>query len=227
MLRRMANPGGTVRRRGGRRRRRRPCRGADRGDRRLSHRSSSRRRRAFPPGRTAALLQGSIDLLSELDVWPALAQHAAPLTGDPPRRRDAAADPRAGGDLLRLRDRPAGLRLQHPERRARRCAAAGTPRAFEDLTIVAEPVEVDRAQRRRACRFEAASETLHGAAWSSPPTARGRWRARRPAFACGAGTIPRRRSSRRFASSTRIKASRRSSTPRAAPSRWCRCRATA
>ena len=34
---------------------------------------------SFPPGRTAALLQGSIDLLSELDVWPALSRHAAPL----------------------------------------------------------------------------------------------------------------------------------------------------
>jgi 2-octaprenyl-6-methoxyphenol hydroxylase len=33
----------------------------------------------FPPGRTAALLQGSVDLLSELDVWPALTRHAAPL----------------------------------------------------------------------------------------------------------------------------------------------------
>ena len=34
---------------------------------------------SFPPGRTAALLQGSIGLLSDLDVWPALAHHAAPL----------------------------------------------------------------------------------------------------------------------------------------------------
>jgi 2-octaprenyl-6-methoxyphenol hydroxylase len=34
---------------------------------------------SFPPGRTAALLQGSVDLLSELDVWPALLRHAAPL----------------------------------------------------------------------------------------------------------------------------------------------------
>lgn len=34
---------------------------------------------SFPPGRTAALMQGSIDLLSKLDVWPALAHHAAPL----------------------------------------------------------------------------------------------------------------------------------------------------
>jgi 2-octaprenyl-6-methoxyphenol hydroxylase len=33
----------------------------------------------FPPGRTAALLHGSIDLLAGLDVWPALARHAAPL----------------------------------------------------------------------------------------------------------------------------------------------------
>jgi 2-octaprenyl-6-methoxyphenol hydroxylase len=35
---------------------------------------------SFPPGRTAALLHGSIDLLSELDVWPALIRHAAPLS---------------------------------------------------------------------------------------------------------------------------------------------------
>ncbi len=33
----------------------------------------------FPPGRTAALLGGSIDVLSDLDVWPALARHAAPI----------------------------------------------------------------------------------------------------------------------------------------------------
>src|SRR5262245_42130216 len=33
----------------------------------------------FPPGRTAALLQGSIATLSELDVWPALIRHAAPI----------------------------------------------------------------------------------------------------------------------------------------------------
>ncbi len=33
----------------------------------------------FPPGRTAALLQGSIDVLSELGVWPQLSLHAAPL----------------------------------------------------------------------------------------------------------------------------------------------------
>jgi 2-octaprenyl-6-methoxyphenol hydroxylase len=34
---------------------------------------------SFPPGRTAALLQGSVDVLSGLDVWPALGRHAAPL----------------------------------------------------------------------------------------------------------------------------------------------------
>lgn len=34
---------------------------------------------SFPPGRTAALLQGSIDILSGLDVWPALIEQAAPL----------------------------------------------------------------------------------------------------------------------------------------------------
>jgi 2-octaprenyl-6-methoxyphenol hydroxylase len=34
---------------------------------------------SFPPGRTAALLQGSVDLLESIDVWPALRRHAAPL----------------------------------------------------------------------------------------------------------------------------------------------------
>jgi 2-octaprenyl-6-methoxyphenol hydroxylase len=35
---------------------------------------------AFPPGRTAALLGGSIDFLSELGVWPSLEARAAPIT---------------------------------------------------------------------------------------------------------------------------------------------------
>ena len=34
---------------------------------------------SFPPGRTAALLQGSVDLLESVDVWPVLVRHAAPL----------------------------------------------------------------------------------------------------------------------------------------------------
>ena len=34
---------------------------------------------SFPPGRTAALLQGSVDLLESIDVWPVLLRHAAPL----------------------------------------------------------------------------------------------------------------------------------------------------
>jgi 2-octaprenyl-6-methoxyphenol hydroxylase len=34
---------------------------------------------SFPPGRTAALLQGSIGILTEFDVWSALLHHAAPL----------------------------------------------------------------------------------------------------------------------------------------------------
>jgi len=33
----------------------------------------------FPPGRTALVLAGAIEFLSELDVWPALSRHAAPL----------------------------------------------------------------------------------------------------------------------------------------------------
>ena len=116
--------------------------------------------------------------------------------GDPPRRRDAAADPRAGGDIPCLRDRPAGLRLQHPERRAGRCAAPARRERFEDLTLVADAGRGDRARRGRASRSEPATESSPRRS-SSPPTARGRSRARRPASASGAGTIPSRRSSRR------------------------------
>ena len=111
-------------------------------------RSSLRRRRTFPPGRTAALLQGSIDVLSELDVWPALAHHAAPLTAirlvDATKRLIRAPEvtfyaseiglPAFGynipnGDLVD------GLR-RHAE-------------AFEALTLVATPVDAIAHEEER------------------------------------------------------------------------------
>ena len=129
-----------VRRGGGRRRRRRPAAAlvaAIGGFRTILFAPPAR----FPAGRTAALMQGSIDLLSDLDVWPALAHHAAPLRAIRLDRRDAPADPRAGGHVLCLGDRPAGLRLQHPERRPRRCAAAGMPERSRSLRSLPEPVD--------------------------------------------------------------------------------------
>jgi 2-octaprenyl-6-methoxyphenol hydroxylase len=94
----------------------------------------------FPPGRTAALLQGSIDLLSRLDVWPTLLGHAAPLTAirllDATRRLVRAPEVtfyaseiglRAFGYNVPNADLVAGLR-RHAE-------------AFGTLTIVPGPVE--------------------------------------------------------------------------------------
>ena len=97
---------------------------------------------SFPPGRTAALLQGSIELLSELDVWPALAHHAAPLKAirlvDATRRLIRAPEVTfyaseiglsafgynvPNGDLV-------GALRRHAE-------------AFEELTIVGAPVDTD------------------------------------------------------------------------------------
>lgn len=94
----------------------------------------------FPPGRTAALLHGSIGLLSELDVWPALLRHAAPLTAirlvDAMKRLVRAPEVTfyaaeiglpAFGHNIPNGDLVDGLR-RHAE-------------AFEELTLVAAPVE--------------------------------------------------------------------------------------
>ena len=45
--------------------------------------------------RTAALLSSSVDLLKALQLWHALAPHAAPLEGHPHHRRFAQPDARA------------------------------------------------------------------------------------------------------------------------------------
>ena len=105
---------------------------------------------SFPAGRTALLLQGSIDLLSELDVWPALAPACRAAPGDPHRRRDAAADPRAGDDLPCLGDRPRrpSASTSRTASWSTRCAA--TPRRPKGLTIVADAVDTVDARRRPA-----------------------------------------------------------------------------
>lgn len=94
----------------------------------------------FPRGRTAALLHGSIGVLSELDVWPALSHHAAPLTAirlvDASKRLIRAPETTfyaaeiglpAFGYNIPNGDLVDGLR-RHAE-------------AFEALTLVAGPVD--------------------------------------------------------------------------------------
>jgi 2-octaprenyl-6-methoxyphenol hydroxylase len=95
---------------------------------------------SHPPGRTAALLQGSVDLLSDLDVWPALAPRAASLEAirivDATGRLVRAPEMtfyaseiglRAFGFNVPNNDLVDGLR-RHAE-------------AFAALTLLAEPVE--------------------------------------------------------------------------------------
>jgi 2-octaprenyl-6-methoxyphenol hydroxylase len=98
-----------------------------------------------PPGRTAALLQGSIDLLEGLDVWPALLRHAAPLRAiriiDGTRRLIRAPETTFHASEIGL---PAfGYNVPNGELvgALRRHAAA-----FAGLTIIDTPVETAVAE---------------------------------------------------------------------------------
>ncbi len=95
---------------------------------------------SFPPGRTAALLHGSVAFLSDLGVWPALAAHAAPLNAirlvDATRRLVRAPEATfyaseiglpAFGQNIPNGDLAEGLR-RHAE-------------ALDGLTLTASPVE--------------------------------------------------------------------------------------
>jgi len=94
----------------------------------------------FPPGRTAALLGGSIDLLKDLDVWPALEGHAAAITAirliDATARLIRAPEVTFYASELRL---PAfGYNIPNGDLvEGLRSKAEG----IEGLTIVAAPVE--------------------------------------------------------------------------------------
>ena len=103
---------------------------------------------SFPPGRTAALLQGSIGLLSDLDVWSALGHHAAPLKAirlvDATKRLIRAPEITFYASEIRLSafghnvpnaDLVGALR-RHAE-------------AFEALTIVGTPVDTVTVEEER------------------------------------------------------------------------------
>jgi 2-octaprenyl-6-methoxyphenol hydroxylase len=95
---------------------------------------------SFPAGRTAALMQGSIDLLSNLDAWPTLAQHAAPFRAirliDASRRLIRAPEVTFYSSEI---DLPAfGYNVPNGDLVA---ALSRHAQAFENLTIAAEPAE--------------------------------------------------------------------------------------
>jgi 2-octaprenyl-6-methoxyphenol hydroxylase len=93
----------------------------------------------FPPGRTAALLHGSIELLSRLDVWPELVSQAAPLKAirlaDATRRLIRAPEVTFYASEIGL---PAfGYNIPNGELVA---ALGQRAAAFSALTLVAEPM---------------------------------------------------------------------------------------
>jgi 2-octaprenyl-6-methoxyphenol hydroxylase len=93
-----------------------------------------------PEGRTAALWTGSIDLLSDLDVWPALMRHAAPIRGirivDATRRLIRAPETTFHASEIGL---PAfGFNVPNGEVVA---ALQRHAAAFVGLTLVPHPVE--------------------------------------------------------------------------------------
>ncbi|MGH6923242.1 MAG: FAD-dependent monooxygenase [Propylenella sp.] len=111
----------------------------------------------FPPGRTAALLHGSIELLSALGVWPALQHHAAPLRAirliDATRRLIRAPEVAFYASEIKL---PAfGYNVPNSELVA---ALGQRAAAFSGLSLVAEPV--------RAVVFEDGRAILKGGAGS-------------------------------------------------------------
>lgn len=112
----------------------------------------------FPPGRTAALMQGSVDLLADLDVWPALAPRAAPLRAiriiDGTRRLFRAPETTFHASEIGLSafgfNIPNGELVDALRRHAD---------AFDDLTIVGEPVQRIAIEPGSA-RLHAASGTF-------------------------------------------------------------------
>jgi 2-octaprenyl-6-methoxyphenol hydroxylase len=94
----------------------------------------------FPAGRTAALMQGSIDLLSELDAWPTLAHHAAPFGAirliDASRRLIRAPEVTFYASEIGLS--AFGYNIPNGELVG---ALSRHARAFSNLTIIAEPVD--------------------------------------------------------------------------------------
>lgn len=118
---------------------------------------------SFPPGRTAALMQGSIELLSELDAWATLTHHAAPLRAirivDATRRLIRAPEVTFHASEIGLPafgyNIPNGVLVDGLRRQAK---------AFDNLTIVAEPVEIidagEDAVRIRAGEADASARLV-------------------------------------------------------------------
>lgn len=102
----------------------------------------------FPPGRTAALLQGSIDILSDIDVWPALIRHAAPLRAirivDATRRLIRAPESTFYASEIGLA--AFGYNVPNGDLVHALCRHA---EAFSELTIVPSPVSLVQHEDQR------------------------------------------------------------------------------
>jgi 2-octaprenyl-6-methoxyphenol hydroxylase len=105
-------------------------------------------RAQFPPGRTAALLQGSIDLLSDIDVWPALVRHSAPIKAirivDATRRLIRAPETTFYAGEIGLA--AFGFNVPNAELVG---ALRRHAEAFDTLTLVPHPVESVAAEAER------------------------------------------------------------------------------
>jgi 2-octaprenyl-6-methoxyphenol hydroxylase len=144
----------------------------------------------FPPGRTAALLQGSIDVLAGLGVWPALETSAAPLRAirivDATKRLIRAPEAIFHASELGL---PAfGYNVPNGELVA---ALGHRSRELGNLTVVEIPVEAV-VPGERSVLIQAGPRAFQSGS-SSRPMGRGRWRARLPGSGCEAGSTARRR----------------------------------
>ena len=177
----------------------------------------------FPPGRTAALLGGSIDFLADLGVWPALEEHAEPITAirlvDATSRLIRAPEATFHASEVGLPafgyNVPNGDLVDALRRHAE---------SIESLTLVAAPVEsvapgedevqLAAAGESFAARLVVAADGARSLAREAAGIRVKTWSYRQSALVAT------------LKSSSRIRVSRRSFTPRTAPSRWCRFKAT-
>ncbi len=209
---------------GGGRRPRRPCRIHRAGARRCIHRARHRTAPRHGPSHHRA--DGRVRAISRRP-WPvgaACAPHGSPAR---PAHRGchAATGAGAGGDVPRFGDRSGGLRLQyrerHAARRADRCGrgnagshhieGSATGHRLDDAGIAVALEDGSEVSGRLALAADGRKSRMREAAGI-------RMRSRAYPQVALTFTVSHTRSTRR---------SQPNSTPSTAPSRWCRCRATA
>lgn len=147
----------------------------------------------FPPGRTAALLQGSVAYLTEIGAWSAAARHAAPLAAirivDATRRLIRAPEVAFYASEIGLA--AFGYNIPNETLVA---ALAETAGGSGDLTIVDRPAEavepgddiaiVRSASQSVAVRLVVGADGAHSLAREAAGIALRRWTYRQSALVC-------------------------------------------